>query len=277
MTISGSLSALACLAALPLSAEDVKVGVFSLFTPTVLEVRPAPNVVLESGSKAIQGAAWHRLRAGERVTGRGGAHASFQLRLPGRITRWYFGTLTIDADHEHLRAVVTMPIEIAVASVIFAETTPGTSFDALKAQAIVARSYLLANPGRHGSFDACDTTHCQFLREQPSHGSPAERAAQETRGLVLTYEGQIVSGLYSAQCGGRTRTAAEAGWQTDPYPYFSVECKPCRRKPISGHRIGLCQHGAAVMAKHGAKYDEILGHYFPGTRIEKPPLPQGGR
>src|SRR6266571_2973368 len=61
-----------------------------------------------------------------------------------------------------------MDRETATASVVAAENTPDTPLEALKAQAVAARSYFVAGRGRHHDFDFCDTTHCQFLREPPS-------------------------------------------------------------------------------------------------------------
>ena len=125
---------------------------------------------------------------------------------------------------------------------------------------------MIAAPGRHVGFDFCDTTHCQFLREPPPEGSPAQRASEETLGLALTYQGRAIAALYSADCGGRTRSLEDAGWSAENYPYFGVEC-PVKGR-VSGHRIGLCQVGSAEMARRGAGFREILAHYFPATVIE---------
>jgi stage II sporulation protein D len=135
-----------------------------------------------------------------------------------------------------------------------------------RAQAVVARSFLIAAPHRHQGFDFCDTTHCQYLREPPPDGGPSRRAEQTTKGLALTYHGRTVLALYSADCGGRTRTPADAGWQMDGYPYFAVEC-PVRGE-VSGHQVGLCQTGAAELARRGMSFRDILAHYFPATLIE---------
>ena len=92
------------------------------------------------------------------------------------------------------------------------------------------------------------------------------RAQQATRGLALTYQGHVLAALYSADCGGRTRTIEEAGWHAEEYPYFAVECPV--RGPVSGHRLGMCQTGASDMARHGKMFQEILSRYFPATLIE---------
>jgi stage II sporulation protein D len=160
-----------------------------------------------------------------------------------------------------------MDRETAVASIVAAESPPGAPMEARKAQAVVARSFLIASRGRHDGFDFCDTTHCQFLREPASPASMARRAQEATANLALTYEGRPIAALYSANCGGRTRTLAEAGWQTEAYPYFAVDC-PARGE-IAGHRIGMCQTGAAELARRGATFREILSRYFPATSIEE--------
>jgi peptidoglycan hydrolase-like amidase len=159
-----------------------------------------------------------------------------------------------------------MDREVAVASVVAAEMPPTAPFEALKAQAVVARSYYAAGHDRHSGFAFCDTTHCQFLRAWPDAASPAFRATRDTRGLVLEYLGQPLAALYSASCGGRTRALDE----TSAYPYYSVACDFCRRHApgvVHGHQLGLCQAGAAGMAAAGASFQAILDHYLPGTAI----------
>src|SRR6202043_3402164 len=89
-----------------------------------------------------------------------------------------------------LIAVVAMDREVAVASVVAAEMPASTPLEALKAQAIVARSYYAAAGSRHDGFEFCDTTHCQFLRELPAPSVDAFRATQETRDILLAYLGK---------------------------------------------------------------------------------------
>ena len=186
---------------------------------------------------------------------------SSSLSVPGRIERRFRGSLEIVRDGDEVMPVVTMDIETAVASIVAAESPPGAGLESLKAQAVVARSFLLAAHGRHVHSDFCDTTHCQFLRAPPPVGSPAERAARLTAGIVLVYQGRVIEALYSADCGGVTR-AFEGG----PYPFFGVRC-PVESGAASGHRIGLCQRGGAEMARQGATWMDILHHYFPAADI----------
>ena len=189
---------------------------------------------------------------------------------------------------------------------------------------MAARSYFVATHARHRGFDFCDTTHCQFLREPPAASHPASRAARETAGLVLAFRGAPLAALYSASCGGHTRSLADAGFPAaGGYPYFAVECAYCvrhanqweRRLPLDadaerldsarseaarlavgrsrgwsavpgnnfdvareagsivlhgrgeGHGVGLCQAGAAALAREHTSFADILGHYYPGTTL----------
>ena len=164
--------------------------------------------------------------------------------------------LDVQCQIDELVAVVEMDLETAVASAVAAESVPGASLEALKAQAVATRSYYLASRSRHGQFDFCDTTHCQFLREPPSPHSLAAQAAAATRGLVLFYDGAPVPALFTGSCGGRTRTLAEIGLAPAPYPYFSVPCNYClQHSPHWQARLeaeeaaGLASHSEARPAE----------------------------
>jgi stage II sporulation protein D len=125
-----------------------------------------------------------------------------------------------------------MDREIAVASIVAAENTTDTPVEALKAQAVATRSYLVASRGRHLDFDFCDTTHCQFLREPPGAETAAAHAVEATRDMVLAYQSQPFAAMYTRSCAGRTQTPAELGLPAATYPYYSVECKYCREHPM---------------------------------------------
>lgn len=227
----------------PVESPTVRIGVFGLFRPQELVLRPAPGgtVTIELGGSAMSlagGQSAHlRLMKGG-IECRGAERrlvgkvlrawfpdaGEFQLAVPNKIERHYRGSLRVTASGGSLQPVITMDVETAVASAVAAESPPGAPLEALKAQAVVARSYYVAGRGRHWDFDFCDTTHCQFLRHPPEKDDPAWLATAATRGLVLSYQGEVLPALYSASCGGRTRTLAEAGLRNDGYPYFSVAC-----------------------------------------------------
>ncbi len=230
------------------SGKDLRIGVFGLFHPHELILRAAPGGALQIG---VAGAAWNlegsqtaRLRVGGAgVVCTAGNHAGssavvraygsrgkteFFLSVPGKIERRFVASLEVRVRGGELIPIVVTDLETAVESAVAAESLPGAPPEALKAQAIAARSFYLASPARHRDFQFCDTTHCQFLREPPERTGAATMAAAGTRGLVLLHAGAVLAALYSASCGGRTRTLAEAGMATEGYPYYSIECPPCQ-------------------------------------------------
>lgn len=251
-------------------ATTVHIGVLGIFHPTQIDVQPAPKstlVIERSGrSEVVQAPESVRLDGPAHITGRKGSFARFIIRLPDGTEREYYGRLEVCRHYYELELIVEMDREVAVASILAAEGAYALPPEALRAQAIVARSYLNAVHGRHQGFDMCDTTHCQRLESPPAPNSIAAKAALETRGEVLTYLGKIVPAMYSANCGGHTKAFATAGLAPEDYPFFPVECS--RRGHASGHGVGLCQLGAMDMANAGASAARILAHYFPGTQIE---------
>jgi peptidoglycan hydrolase-like amidase len=265
--------ALLAFSLLSASAETVQIGVFSLFRPTELRLSPVSGSLLVTTGDArviLEGRQTRtislaRISAPVRVSAQDGTDTDFRLSIPGKIERQFHGILIVQAGDHKLIAVVAMDREVAVASVVAAEMPPSTPMEALKAQAVVARAYFAAAGPRHDGFDFCDTTHCQFLREWPLPSEDAFQATRDTGGLVLAYLGKPLAALYSASCGGQTRSLDDA---RSGYPYYSVPCDFCRRcSPgvVEGHQLGLCQKGAAGMARSGIGFREILDHYYPGT------------
>lgn len=251
-----------------LALAAIQVSVFSLFHPTSFTVKPASGaaVVVEAAgrSQVLEGAQAAALSGPSRVTARDGSQTSFILSIPNRITREFRGTLEVRREGDHLLAIVTMDVETAVASIVEGEA-PGSSPEARYAQAVVTRSYLLATHGRHAGYDFCDTTHCQYLRGVSASGAIGQRAAQSTQGLAISYQGHIVPALYSADCGGHTRSLKDAGWVDGDYPFFGVAC-PIKGS-VRGHGIGLCQQGSNELARQGKTFREILAYFFPATTL----------
>ena len=125
--------------------------------------------------------------------------------------------------------IVTLALEEYVLGTVRAELPPKTLQEeaasrALQVQALVSRTYAVANIGRHASegFDLCDTTHCQLYRAAVGVEGPHDRAARAvaaTRGEVITYEGRVIQALFHSNCGGHT-TSAGAVWGGPDEPYL---------------------------------------------------------
>jgi len=270
----GLLSTFFFLLAAPAAfAQQVRIGVLGLFHPREITLSAAKGeaIVLTAAGKEFVlepgvRAATARIEVAEsglllqfngrlvhadevHVAGRNRQSVSFFVGIPGKISRKYQGTLSVNAIHGEAVPVVTIDLETAVASVVAAELTHDTPLEALKAQAIVTRSYFLAGRGRHQDFDFCDTTHCQFLREPPSPESPPGVATVSTRGLFIVYEEKPIAAMFTQSCGGHTRTPAEVGVSPGNYPYYPVVCNVCYRSPVRWIRKLLEQEAAQLLGK----------------------------
>ena len=121
-------------------------------------------------------------------------------------------------------ATLALPLEDYVFGVLAAEGSVESEPEALKALAVVARTYALRNLRRHARdrFDLCDTTHCQrFLPVRDESARPefyalARRAVRETAGEVLRdARGRTAEVYFSAACGGRTADVSKLWGERD--------------------------------------------------------------
>lgn len=268
--------------------------------------------------------------------------------------------------------VESMPLEQYIIGVVAGEMPASFHQEALKAQAVAARTYTLLRLNResqdekHPAAHLCaDPAHCQTwidaaeMRKRwgwhfRANYNKIATAVKETRGQVLTYDGELIDPVYHASCGGRGTEDAREVWGHE-VPYLkSVRCTfdpPDRQEPVVtrlslqdlisrlgiseqsvpaaagsgkvveiqehtesgrvksvkvgsqicqgvdvrkelglrstdfkvtssgkeivfttigyGHAVGMCQYGADGLAKRGAKYNQILAHYYKGTKLEK--------
>ncbi|HEX6042966.1 MAG TPA: SpoIID/LytB domain-containing protein [Pyrinomonadaceae bacterium] len=120
-----------------------------------------------------------------------------------------------------LTVVNELGLEDYVRGVVANELSPGgyPAIEALKAQAIAARTYALRNRGQFMSqgFDLLPTTRSQVYRGLTSENPLSSRAVDETRGIVATYNGEPINALYTSTCGGRTEDAENIFNQSVPY------------------------------------------------------------
>lgn len=139
----------------------------------------------------------------------------------------YRGELEVypsEVDATRVRLVNILSFEQYVPGVVVNESIASFGIEALKAQAIAARGYAIANLGRFASrgFDIDDSTTSQVYRGQSSEQKVAIRAARETSGLVMTRAGEIVTALYSSSMGGHTENN-EYVFPVGGYPGTNVD------------------------------------------------------
>ena len=231
--------------------KTVRISVLSLFHPKALTLTATHplTIALDNHTITVTQATITSTSTGLTLNGEPTQtltlpETTFALAVPNKLIRQYRGALAITNHHGILQPILTLDTELAVASIVQAESPPHAPIESLKAQAVISRSYLLARPGPHAGFDACDTTHCQFLRSPPSPNSLAARATRETRNQVLTWRAmpesqpQIIPAMYSRSCGGHTRPHPTT---PDAYPFYRVACNYCLRHPEAWSRPAPAQ------------------------------------
>jgi len=134
----------------------------------------------------------------------------------------YRGRIEVFANTRGTLTVVNvLGLEDYVRGVVANELSPNSypSLEALKAQAIAARTYALRNRGQFISqgFDLLPTTRSQVYRGLTSENALSSRAVDQTRGIVATYHGEPINALYTSTCGGRTEDVENIFNQAVPY------------------------------------------------------------
>ncbi|MFP4499341.1 MAG: SpoIID/LytB domain-containing protein [Vulcanimicrobiota bacterium] len=131
-----------------------------------------------------------------------------KISLPDGNTRELTTPLYISNTAEQLILMQKTTIDNYLPGVISGEMH-SAPMEALKAQAVAARSFVYSNPGRHKNqgYNFCDSTHCQnYHGNVPAHYPEYNNAARETRGEILARNGSPIPGYYHSTCGGSTTT-----------------------------------------------------------------------
>jgi SpoIID/LytB domain protein len=114
-----------------------------------------------------------------------------------------------------------VPVENYVRGVLPYEIGTSAPMAAMEAQAIIARTYALQNLRRFAidNYQLCADTHCQVYNGLSAVTTKTDQASAATRGMVLTYNHQLVDALYSSTTGGVTASFSDI-WHGDDRPYL---------------------------------------------------------
>jgi len=142
--------------------------------------------------------------------------------------RRYRGIFILKNSRRGLTLVNVINLEEYLKSVVPGELSPleFPAIEALKAQAVAARTYALKNMGQYQSsgFDLIHTPRSQVYLGVSAEYPLTTRAVEETRGEVMLYKGELINALYTSTCGGRTENV-ENVFNGPALPYLrSVEC-----------------------------------------------------
>jgi stage II sporulation protein D len=171
-------------------------------------------------------------------------------------SRAYRGAVEVFGNARRTLTVVNeLPMEDYLRGVVPNELNP-TAFgqlEALKAQAVAARTYIQRNLGqyRNEGYDVCATDTCQVYFGVRTEDPLSTQAVLDTRGVVATYDGKPINALYSSTCGGRTEDAEFIFNERVPY-LVSTSCEYKHPKPqlfATSRVISNWKDGVLAVAK----------------------------
>jgi stage II sporulation protein D len=136
------------------------------------------------------------------------------------------------ASASALTVVNVLNLEDYLRGVVPNELSPSAfpELEALKAQAVAARTYALRNLGqfRARGYDICATPSCQVYRGRSTEHPLTDQAVAETQGIAITHAGALINALYTSTCGGHTEDGGNI-FEGEPVPYLKgVACAPER-------------------------------------------------
>ncbi len=247
----------------PIEIRDLKTQKILLDKPSLLDfkIRPARNglnlggVVTDTQSISIE---------------------SQPLGIISLGKRQYRGRIECRRQSRNdLLIINELPIDEYLYGVLKHEVSPGWPREALKAQAIVARTFALSkakertNEDYHLTNTVLSQVYAGFLSEDPV----LTEVINETRGMVLTYMGQAISAYYHATCGGYTENPKYVWGKS--LPYLQVKrCSYCKSSPhfCWKEKLGL-RRMAQAFQRNGYKFNQIIDlkplGKSPSGRVEK--------
>lgn len=165
------------------------------------------------------------------------------LRADGRP---YAGRLRVLRAADGIQVVNHLPLESYISSVVGGEMPSSWNIEALRAQAVAARSYAMAHMARPASahWHLGDTTRWQNYEGLNTVSAPTVQATSSTAGVILSYQGGIVESLYAA-----TQQIVDEA---------------------HGHLgASMSQTGAQELARQGLRFHQILNHYYQGASLAR--------
>ncbi len=156
------------------------------------------------------------------------AEADQPVRVEEKL-RAYRGVVELRRTEAGLTVVNELDLEAYLYGVLKLEINPAWPVEAVKAQAVAARTLTVASLGRFAreGYDVRDTTDSQVYGGATFEDPRATAAVDATRGLVMLYAGQPILAVYHADSGGRTESSEYVWGRAYPYlrgvedPYVS--------------------------------------------------------
>lgn len=253
-------------------------GSFVYYSPKSVKIKAAGGrMTLLSSSGATIETSLERITVSPRGGGR-------QLWLDGKP---YRGMLRVSSDEKALMIVNILYVEDYLKGVVPPELGPVSEIDieAIKAQAIAARTYTIAHLGQYSSalYDMKSDVSDQLYQGMSVEKKIITDAIEKTEGEVARYDSEFINAYYHSTCGGYTDNI-ENVWEKEASPYLvSISCQDmCRpskyylwNETLSGAELAkrISNYETNLRGRQ-VTYNRIDSIYIAGTelRSERPGL-----
>ena len=167
----------------------------------------------------------------------------------------YRGTFELQTVAGQLYVINPVKMDEYLFGVVPSEMPPGWSIEALKAQAVAARTYAYYHILRNQNqiFDLDATTNNQVYKGLSAETPDSNRAVADTSGEVVTHGHHPILSYFHSTCGGMT-TGAGKVWDKNDFPYLQkVACPFCAKSPKMHweYRLGIDEIKKALRRDHG--------------------------
>ena len=133
----------------------------------------------------------------------------------------YRGSLRLTSDGVRLQVLNQLSLEDYVKGVLPSEMSPSWHGEALKAQAVAARTFAMYNRSKGGhkasGYDLCSSSHCQVYSGMAAETTATNSAVDATRGQVMYYEHQVIYAAFHSSSGGATENSEDVWGAYQPY------------------------------------------------------------
>jgi len=199
------------------------------------------------------------------------------VSAPGKVRingKNYRGVFDLYPTDKGLLLVNELPLEEYLVGLINCEISSLWPIEAVKAQAVIARSYAIyqKDARRSALYHLESSVMDQVYAGVDIEDSRALRAVQDTTGEVLTYSGRIIQAFYHSNCGGHTEASRNV-WGAD-LPYLQgVDCRYCLNSYSARWEVTLPKKKIELLLK-AASYNAAglsgirVGKTFDSGRLE---------
>lgn len=197
----------------------------------------------------------------------------------GQAKRAYRGWLHFSSRDWRLTAVNELPLETYLAGVLPCEMSAAAPEEALKAQAIAARSYTLRKIGRFANepYDVDDTVRTQVYKGVEKEHERTTAAVMATVGQVIVFNGRVADAVYGACSGGVTESVAGAfGGPGEPYlvPVYDVDPNGRPYAAESKHMVWSAEFSFAQL---NSAFGKTVGEVADITVLDRTESGRAGR